>query len=61
MTSAKQTTIRLGDEDLAILDEIQRRTGLLTRSDALRFALRQYARAEGIPDQRPTSKRKPKR
>ncbi|HEX2875164.1 MAG TPA: hypothetical protein VHP33_28125 [Polyangiaceae bacterium] len=33
---------------MTILDAIQERTGLFTRSDALRFALRHYAKAEGI-------------
>lgn len=43
MATAKQTTIRLAAEDLAILDAIQVNTGLFSRSDALRFALRKYA------------------
>ena len=48
MASAKQTTMRLAAEDLAILDAIQERTGLFSRSDALRFALRHYAKTEGV-------------
>lgn len=48
MATVKQTTIRLGPEDVAILEEIQRRTGVFNRSDALRYALRQYAASEGI-------------
>ena len=49
MATAKQTTIRLADADLAILDAIQASTGLFSRSDALRFALRKYAELTKLP------------
>jgi Arc/MetJ-type ribon-helix-helix transcriptional regulator len=58
MATAKQTTIRFGPEDLVILDAIQDRTGLFSRSDALRYALRYYAKAEAIEVAKP--KLKPK-
>lgn len=62
MASAKQTTMRLSAEDLTILDAIQERTGLFTRSDALRFALRHYAKAEGIElGGKKSAPKKPKR
>jgi len=48
MASAKQTTMRLAAEDLAILDAIQESVGVFSRSDALRYALRYYAKAEGL-------------
>ena len=48
MLAAKSQSIRLSAEDVTILEEILRRTGFLGYSDAMRFALRQYAKAEGI-------------
>jgi hypothetical protein len=61
MATAKQTSIRLTPEDVTILEEIQRRTGLLGLSDAMRFALRQYARAEGIEHAKPKPLKRPKK
>jgi len=57
-TTAKQSSIRFMEGDLVILDEVQRRTGLVSRSDTLRYVLRQYAKAEGIELPKP---KKPKR
>ena len=49
MTTTTHTAgIRLTDEDVRILDEIQARIGVVTQSDAFRFALRFWANAEGI-------------
>lgn len=59
MATSKQSAIRFRDEDLAILEEVQRRTGVMTLSEAVRFVITQYARAEGIEPARP--KPKPKR
>ena len=39
----KQTAFRMTEEDLVILDEAKRRTGLHTRVDALRYLLRFWA------------------
>lgn len=47
-STMKQTAFRLTDEDVAILDEAQRRSGLITRSEALRLVLREWARASGV-------------
>jgi hypothetical protein len=61
MATAKIQSIRLADEDVRILEEIQRRTGLLGYSDAMRYALRQYARAEGIDMSAPKPRQRRKR
>lgn len=60
MAVAKQQSIRLAPEDVAILEEIQRRMGFIGYSDAMRYALRQYAQQAGIelPKPRPRPKRK---
>ena len=60
MAAVKQQSIRLAPEDVAILEEIQRRMGFLGHSDAMRYALRQYAQQAGI-DVSPKPKPKPKR
>lgn len=60
MASVKQQSIRLTPEDLVVVEEIQRRTGLVGLTDAVRFALRQYALREGI-DLQPKSAAKKKR
>lgn len=59
MAMTKQTAIRFRPEDVAILEEVQRRTGIMSLSEALRFVIHQYARAEGIAPAKP--KPKPKR
>ncbi len=56
-TIAKASSVRFTKEDLAILVEVQRRTGLVRQADALRFVLRQYARAEGIELPKPKKPR----
>lgn len=61
MATAKIQSIRLAAEDLAILEEIQRRTGLFGLSDAMRYALRQYAQLAEIGDSKPKPAKKPKR
>lgn len=58
MATVKQQSIRLAAEDVAIIEEIQRRTGLFGLSDVLRFALRQYAQAEGIEPPKPKTTKK---
>lgn len=57
MATAKIQSIRLAVEDVAILEEIQHRTGLFGISDAMRFALRHYAKSEGI-ELKPKPRRK---
>ena len=61
MATAMQTTIRLGPEDLAILEAIQTKTGIFSRSDALRFALRRYAELDGIDFSAARPKRRKKK
>jgi metal-responsive CopG/Arc/MetJ family transcriptional regulator len=48
MSPMTQTAFRLDDEDFAILDDVKRRTGLSSRSDAMRYVLRQYAQQHGL-------------
>ncbi|MEZ4375508.1 MAG: hypothetical protein R3B07_32150 [Polyangiaceae bacterium] len=62
MATAKVTTMRLGPEDLAIIEQVQQRMGLFSASETVRFVLRQYALANGIelqPKPKPAKKRKP--
>lgn len=58
MAAAKQQSIRLGPEDVAILEEIQRRMGFLGYSDAMRYALRQYAQQAGIEVPKPKPRKR---
>jgi hypothetical protein len=60
MVAAKIQSIRLTAEDVAILDEIQRRTGFIGYSDSMRYALRQYAQAAGIDVSKSKTKTKTK-
>lgn len=46
--NTKATTVRLTDDDFALLAIIQQHTGTVARAEALRAALRGYARHEGI-------------
>jgi len=56
MAMVKQTAFRFTAEDLALLDAVQRHTGISTRTDALRAVLRSYARAEKIELDAPVRK-----
>ena len=58
VATVKQQSIRLTPEDLAIVAEIQRRTGLIGVTDAVRFALRQYAMAQGSEPLKPRKKKR---
>ena len=44
----QQTTVRFTAEDIALLDAIQARTGILSRSEILRRAIRVLAEREGV-------------
>ena len=55
--TVKQTAFRFTSEDLALLDAIQKHTGIGTRTDALRAVIREYARAQGIEVKRPRKAR----
>lgn len=43
MSVTKQTAFRLNETDLAIIDAAVKKLGLSSRTEALRFVLRQYA------------------
>jgi hypothetical protein len=60
MVEGKSQSIRLAALDVAILDEIKRRMGFLGYSDAIRYALRQYAQQAGIEMPKPKPARKKK-
>jgi len=55
----QQTTVRFTDADIALLDAIQARTGILSRSEILRRAIRALAEREGVA--KPTRTGKPRR
>jgi hypothetical protein len=44
----QQTTVRFTEEDIALLEAIQERTGILSRSEILRRAIRALAEREGV-------------
>lgn len=44
----QQTTVRFTEEDIALLDAIQERTGIVSRSEILRRAIRVLAEREGV-------------
>src|SRR5579859_2601922 len=48
MVTARQVGIRFTDEDLALLDALQSRTGIGNRTDVVRLAVRKLAQAEGV-------------
>lgn len=54
------TAFRLTPEDLALLDAVMEYTGVSSRSDALRYALRYWARKEGR-DVKPKKKARTRR
>lgn len=60
MAPMKQTAFRLTAEDLAIIDEAKRRSGLLSRADALRVVLRSWADGVGFQVEAPKPKRRRK-
>ena len=45
---AQQTTVRFTDADLALLDALQAKTGIVSRSEILRRAIRALAEHEGV-------------
>ncbi len=61
MATVKQSSIRFAAEDVVVLDEVQRRTGLVSTADALRFVIRQYAQQNGIEMGKTKPPKKPKR
>jgi hypothetical protein len=53
MAITKATAFRFTDDDLAILDAIQRYTGVRTRTEAVRMAIHHYVRIEGVKTDAP--------
>jgi len=54
----QQTTVRFTDEDIALLEAIQERTGIVSRSEILRRAIRVMAEQEGVRPKAPRQGRK---
>ena len=50
--TTKQTAFRLYERDLEILDEAQRAEGFNTRTETLRFVLREWARGRSSEPKR---------
>jgi metal-responsive CopG/Arc/MetJ family transcriptional regulator len=48
MAARHQSTVRFTDEDVEILDAIQAKTGIVSRAEILRRAIRKLAEAEGV-------------
>jgi hypothetical protein len=48
MAMVKQTAFRFTSGDLAVLDALQRKTGIGNRTDLLRWAIRAAADAHGV-------------
>jgi hypothetical protein len=44
----QQTTVRFTDEDLALLDALQAKTGIVSRAEILRRAIRVFAENEQV-------------
>ena len=59
MTTAKQTAFRFTPTDLALLEALQRKLGIVNRTEIIRLALRRLADLEGVatvPDKPQASK-----
>lgn len=57
----QQTTVRFTDQDLALLEELQRKTGIVSRTEVLRRAIRVLAEQEGVHQPRAAKARKTRR
>ena len=57
MATVKPISFRLTAEDLALLDAVQAKLGVLNRTDVLRIALRRLAEVEGVAPKRARAKR----
>jgi hypothetical protein len=57
MVTAPQVGIRFTEEDLAILETLQAKTGIGNRTDVVRLAIRKFAEAEGVELPKPRKKR----
>lgn len=54
----ERTTVRFTRDDLALLDAIQAQTGIVSRSEVLRRAIRALAKQEKVPAPQPKTSRK---
>jgi len=59
MATVKPVSFRLTPDDIALLDALQSKMGIVNRTDILRLALRRLADAEGVQAKRRTAKPKP--
>jgi hypothetical protein len=57
---AGQSSRVIRSVDLALLDEAKRRAGLLSRTEAFRLVLREWARASNVEIEGKTSRRRPR-
>lgn len=57
-STIKQTAFRFTAEDLATLEAVQRHTGVVSRTEAIRIVLRSYVRSEGLTLSKPKRKSK---
>ena len=48
MITSKQTALRLTPIDLDILDALRLKTGIQTRTELMRLAIRRLAQSEGV-------------
>ncbi len=53
-----QTTVRFTEDDLALLSAIQRKTGIVSRTEILRRAIRAFAEQEKVVIRTPAKRRK---
>jgi hypothetical protein len=61
MEQGKVTTFRFTEEELELLDVIQGHTGIRSRMEAMRSALRYYAEAQGLQVQGPPKPEDPQK
>ncbi len=54
----RQTTVRFTEQDLALLDALQQKTGIVSRTEILRRAIRLLAEQEKVPAARSAVARK---
>ena len=61
MEQGKVTSFRFTEEELELLDVIQGNTGIRSRMEAMRSALRYYAEAHGLQVQGPPKPEDPQK
>ena len=53
MATTRQTSLRLTDDDERLLSALQSHLGVVSRSELIRMALRELAKAHGVPIPKP--------